>query len=117
MQSFRIVIHFNKLENFTPGIFCILKGAAFQQLRFEPAEERFHMRVIVRIVSVAHALQHFVTIEYLPEFSSCILSTTIRMNQQPRFYFPVVRCLFKRRANQRFSHMILLVPAYNFAGE
>ncbi len=33
MQSFRIVIHFNKLENFTPGIFCILKGAAFQQLR------------------------------------------------------------------------------------
>ncbi len=94
MQSFGIVIHFNKLEIFTPGIFCVLKSATFPQLCFEPADETFHIRVILRVISVAHALQHFVTIDYLPEFSSRILSTTIRMNQQLGFYFPVVRCFF-----------------------
>ena len=100
MQSLVIVIHLYKLKNFGAGIFCILESTSFQHLGLKPAEKRFHMRLIVRIISIAHALLPVTAFQDTAEFGTCILTSTIGMNWQLITYGSAANCFLQRGRNK-----------------
>jgi hypothetical protein len=91
---------------------CVLVGVRFHfQFGLDGAKARLHEGVVVAVLGAAHALRHARPGQQLAIFGAGVLASPVCVVDQAGPGLPQGDGSPQRGQNQRFSHVILQIPA------
>jgi len=105
---FPVVKHFNVFKQAVSGLFPRSIVFSIHQFGFQGFEKGFCDSVIITVTFAAHALNQAMFRKLLPEGFTRILDTSIRMNNYPSVWSPVINAI-SRAGFTVVSAVILLL--------
>lgn len=102
MSSFPVVKDLDVRKQALAKLLFIRELFAINPFGFQGFEKGLRHGIIVTIAFAAHALDHFVTFEFFPEFLAGILYATIRVQNNPSWWLAMQNRHTQSRGHRRF---------------